>query len=59
MPVPFRVSGSATPSEKPFKSSTAPLVIEVAPAEDPSGESVALPAAPSFRVPAEMVVSPE
>ena len=58
MPVPLMVSGSAVPSEYPFKSRTQPLVNEVLPATVPKGELVPSPAAPSFSVPALTVVAP-
>ena len=58
IPVPFRVSGSAVPRVKPFKSRTAPVVTEVAPPTVPSGVLVLPPFAPNFRVPALTVVNP-
>ena len=58
MPVPFNVNTSAVPSEKPFKSRTAPAVTEVPAPVVPSGVFVPPPAAPSFNVPALIVVKP-
>jgi hypothetical protein len=58
MPVPFNVNASAVPNVYPFRSSTAPDVILVAPAVVPNGVFVPPPAAPSFNVPALIVVVP-
>jgi len=58
-PFPFSVIGSAVLSEIPLISNTAPEATTVPAAIVPSGVLVALPAAPSFKVPALMVVVPE
>ena len=57
-PVPFKVSASAVPKVKPFKSSAAPLATVVPAPVVPKGVLVAPPAAPSFNMPALMVVAP-
>ena len=53
IPVPFNVNGSAVDNVIPFKSSEAPLVTEVAPADVPRAETL-----PSISVPALMLVAP-
>jgi acyl-CoA synthetase (AMP-forming)/AMP-acid ligase II len=57
-PVPFKVRASAVPSVSPFKSSAAPLATVVPAPVVPNGVLVAPPAAPSFNMPALMVVAP-
>ena len=57
-PVPFKVSASAVPKLYPFKSSAAPLATVVPAPVVPKGVLVAPPAAPSFKMPALMAVTP-
>ena len=57
-PFPFRVRASAVPNVKPLTSSVAPAVIDVPAPVVPKGVLVDVPAAPSFNVPAAIVVKP-
>ena len=57
--VPANDKASAVNTLKPFKSSTPPFVTIVEPVAVPSGELKPLLAAPSFNMPALIVVDPE
>ena len=57
-PAPLIVSPSAVPRVNPFRSSVAPSLTVVPAPVVPNGVFVPPPAAPSFNVPAEIVVKP-
>ena len=57
-PVPLRVKASAVAKVNPFKSNAAPEETVVPDPIVPKGEFGLVPVAPSFIVPAEMVVAP-
>ena len=57
-PVPFKVRASLAVTINPFRSSVAPLATIVPDPVDPSGEYVASPDAPSFKIPAFIDVKP-
>ena len=58
-PVPRREIASAVLKENPFKSKVAPLLTTAEAAVVPKGPLVPSPLAPSFNVPALIVVKPE
>ena len=53
IPVPFKVKALVLVIVMPFKSNTAPLVMETAPVEAPRAAAL-----PIFKVPAEIMVPP-
>ena len=57
-PVPLSVSASAVPKVNPLRSRVAPSLTSVPAPVVPNGVFVPPPAAPSFNVPAEIVVRP-
>ena len=57
-PAPLSVSASVVPKLNPFRSSVAPLLTIVPALVVPNGVFVPPPVAPSFNVPAEIVVKP-